>query len=189
MSDTLLIHNRSSSLFPKGNYSKELKKDLFSHGRQKDLADKLVIFEDTVSDTIINLWSLEKKDLDKLKENYRFSNLTHSSTLFIKACLSKTTDGIFYNKLSTGIEVLVINKAGIQLYNSLFGSKSEDLLYYVLLYKDRYGSGLPVYVSARFGLDSMNLLSTYLKGIKEISFPATTKVYTGSSDFNVLKCV
>ncbi len=188
MSKKLIIHTRSSSLLPKAVYPKELKKNLFAHGRQKDLSDNLVVVEDKVSDEIINLWSLEKKELDRLKDKYDFSKITHSSTSFIKACLNKSSDGIFYNKIDSGIEVLVISGDDVQLYNSLFGSENQDLLYYVLLYQEKYGKELKVYLSNLFDQGAIKLLKEYIADISEISVAQKTIIESKTPHFTLLKC-
>ena len=188
MSKTLIIHTRSSSLLPKAVYSKELKKNIFEHGRQKDLSENLVVLEDKVSDEIINLWSLEKKDLDKLKVQYEFSKVTHSSTSFIKSCLDKSKDGIYFNKINTGIEVLVITSDNVQLYNSLFGSENQDLLYYILLYQERYGKELKIYVSSIFDKEALKLLKEYIADVKTITVAVKTIIESQVPHYTVLKC-
>lgn len=187
MAQKLIIHNRTSSLLPKESYSQEFKKNLFEYGGKKDLSENLIVIEDKVSADIINVWSIEKEELDRLKKEYGNAKFTHSSTGFIRSCLELSSEGIFYNKLRNGIEVLVINNQGIQLYTSLFGSESQDLLYYILLYQDRFGKNLNVYLSNQFDKNSITLVSDYIADIRKMSVSSTKLVESNHPHYTLLK--
>lgn len=189
MANNILIHNRFTKLLPNGVYPNSFKIKMFSTDVQNSNSKSHVFFEDHITDDLINLWAIERKELEKLKKEYQFTHLTHSASYFIKACLSKSNDGLYFNKSSNGIELVVIENKNVQLYNYLFGSISTDLLYYVLLYADRYTEGLQIYISDNFDDDTLKLLSTYIKSFQTTSFPETMVIEIDKNkDYTILKC-
>jgi hypothetical protein len=171
MNKKLIVENNLSTLLPNGAYTNRLKEEIINSSKLDLEVEPITVFQDEITDDIVNVWACNVRDFLKLRENHKFDSLDHSSTVFMKTCVATGKDGVFINSQEEKLELLVVDKGTIQVYNSFTQRSYADILYYCLLYRKEYNEKLSVYLNSDLDRTTVQNLKKYITSIESIDFP------------------
>lgn len=167
----IAVRNSFFALLPNKAYDQKLKSKILNSIPGFSSLRKHVILEDEINDDTVAIWGMDKDTYSSLIDLKNVQRIMHFSSAFIKACLSKSEDGVFIHGLKSHLDIVVIVDGKLELYNFLQYQNKEDLLYYTMLYQSKTNKkATSIFLSGECNQVQQEFLKGYLEHIELLTF-------------------